>query len=276
MLVDELRTSGFSNPSRELMQLLAGLILLWEASAREVQQPGRSLFASDGLSETLEEIHRFASAWPTIPQMLGLQNPRMLVIPEVVAAHERSSGRAAAFLWEGIRKLSICDPHARTELLSTLEIAIDLWIHEARYAAEFATPPALAEFMVALANPQPGERIYDPCFGAGGLLARTASSLSKTDKARSGESFSSTSIWGQELDGNLYPVALARIILSGFLYPNLKIGDSLAESIPAAGAFSEFDCIIANVPFGFRPSKVSVRATASGQLRHSVVKMRHD
>lgn len=39
-----------------------------------------------------------------------------------------------------------------------------------RDSGEFTTPQPIADLMLELADPKPGDHIYDPCFGMGGLL----------------------------------------------------------------------------------------------------------
>ena len=59
--------------------------------------------------------------------------------------------------------------------------ALQFLIEDTRDAIQFATTWVLADLMVALLDPKPGARIYDPCFGVGGLLARAGPApLSRT------------------------------------------------------------------------------------------------
>jgi len=39
-------------------------------------------------------------------------------------------------------------------------------------AGEFFTPPEVARLMANVLDPQPGQTVYDPCCGSGGLLIK--------------------------------------------------------------------------------------------------------
>ncbi|MCP5046375.1 MAG: SAM-dependent DNA methyltransferase, partial [bacterium] len=45
------------------------------------------------------------------------------------------------------------------------------------YPGEVTTPGIVSGLMVELMDPKPGERIYDPCFGTGGILLECAKKL---------------------------------------------------------------------------------------------------
>src|SRR5437867_452016 len=62
----------------------------------------------------------------------------------------------------------------RDVLASEFEETLRTWVEQTRFSGEFATPPALADLMVELVAPRVGARVYDPCFGTGGLLVRAA------------------------------------------------------------------------------------------------------
>lgn len=283
MVADELHSSGLSNAAGELLQLVAGLVLFRLASGPEAEGiRRRTIFASAGISDSMEEVEALARSWTYLPRMVGVEAPLKVPVPRIVDEGGLSSTRAAGFLWDGIKSTDAQTTQGRSELLLTLNAAIALWAREAKYGGEFTTAGDLADLMVALADPQPGERIYDPCFGTGSLLARAASAVfGATADRRVDGSRPKPSIWGQELEPTLYVVALARIILSGEPHPELRIADSLADPIPASAPYNEFDCILANVPFGFRPPKDVVASypipTASSEsafIQHILARLR--
>ena len=125
----------------------------------------------------------------------------------------------------------------------------------AKMGGEFTTPQPVAELMVNLLEPNPGERIYDPCFGSGGLLARAASCLH--EKAlqmppRVWADVQQRSVFGVEINPIAYSIGLARVVLAGIEHPGLEFGDAL-ERPPARDRSSEgFDCILAVPPWGGR------------------------
>ncbi|MBD1890516.1 N-6 DNA methylase [Coleofasciculus sp. FACHB-SPT9] len=142
-------------------------------------------------------------------------------------------------------------------------------IKKQKYSGQFFTPPAVVELMVELAKPQPGERIYDPCFGTGGLLVACVPGLREAVKMQSSENSlkfqnhipsrrkfptssqsrgsrgrlntnglflpSWSSIFGVEIDPYLYVIAMVRVMLSGVDNPELELGDTLERPIGQIG-----------------------------------------
>ena len=129
----------------------------------------------------------------------------------------------------------------------------------AEYSAEssksfgqYVTPQHIAELMIELANPQPGERIYDPCFGVGTVLAaagrKVVSAGDRLSPAKWAE-IESRAIYGIELNRQAYLLGLARVILSGINNPHLEFGDTLQRT-HWRDTPERFDCIIADPPWG--------------------------
>jgi type I restriction enzyme M protein len=142
-------------------------------------------------------------------------------------------------------------------------------IKKQKYSGQFFTPPAVVELMVELAKPQPGERIYDPCFGTGGLLVACVPGLREAVKMQASENSlkfqnprplrrkfptssqsrgsrgkintdglflpSESSIFGVEIDPFLYVIARVRVMLSGVDNPELELGDTLERPIGQIG-----------------------------------------
>jgi type I restriction enzyme M protein len=112
------------------------------------------------------------------------------------------------------------------------------------------TPPVIAKLMVELADPLPRERIYDPCYRVGTILAEVGRYLATQGQRRPAvKSFETESraIYGGEKNSSAYLIGLARVILSGINSPHLALGDTLLRD--SAPAFEDcFDCIITNPP----------------------------
>ena len=118
--------------------------------------------------------------------------------------------------------------------------------------AQFYTPKSIVELMVEFADPKPGERIYNPCFGTGGLLvesARRIKAAAKTLPAGEWDRLRSQSIFGVDMDPLVYTIALTRIILAGIPEPKLEMADSLER--PVASSSDRFDVILACPPWGY-------------------------
>ena len=152
------------------------------------------------------------------------------------------------------RMSEIRTPEGRT---TTLSLLAELVNAAGRFAGRFTTPVPVADLMLELVAPQPGETIYDPCFGFGGFLlgaARRISATTGTDpsptRADRGR------IVGVEVDREAYAVGLCRTLLAGIQHARLELGDALHKPRPADG----FDCILAAPPWG-RP--ISTKRPAS-------------
>jgi type I restriction enzyme M protein len=114
-------------------------------------------------------------------------------------------------------------------------------------AGEFYTPRTVVRLMVNILDPQPGETIYDPACGTGGMLLETVHHVRAAggdDRLMLGKLF------GQEK--NLTTAAIARMNL--FLHGGedfaIVRGDTLREPAYFSGdRLATFDCVIANPPF---------------------------
>lgn len=111
-------------------------------------------------------------------------------------------------------------------------------------AGEFFTARPIVKLMVNLLDPKPGDEVYDPAAGTGGMLIEAIKHINN-DRMTYGR------IYGQEK--NLSTSAIARINL--FLHggKDFKIvqGDTLRDpKFLKAGKVQQFDCVIANPPFG--------------------------
>lgn len=115
---------------------------------------------------------------------------------------------------------------------------------------QFVSPADIARLVAAMADPRPGDRIYDPCFGSGGFL--TAAWQHATRETVSSQSRNETGVFGVEINPTAYVVGLTRLILAGVPEPHLECGNSL-EREPAASQHKDgFDVVLANPPIGMR------------------------
>ncbi|MFF1505861.1 N-6 DNA methylase [Streptomyces sp. NPDC058326] len=113
-------------------------------------------------------------------------------------------------------------------------------------AGEFFTPREVVNLLVGILHPEPGESVYDPTCGSGGMLVATINQLRE-----SGKDHRTLRVYGQEI--NLTTASIARMNL--FLHEiedfDIKRGDTLRA--PAfkdpSGAVRTFDAVIANPPF---------------------------
>lgn len=116
-------------------------------------------------------------------------------------------------------------------------------------AGEFFTPRAVVRLLVKLLDPRPGETIYDPACGSGGMLVETIGEV----RERGGD-VRTLRLFGQEV--NLTTSAIARMNLYLHAIEDFQIlrGDTLREPkfSDKDGSISRFDVVIANPPFSLK------------------------
>lgn len=113
-------------------------------------------------------------------------------------------------------------------------------------AGEFFTPRQVVRLLIRILQPQPGESIYDPACGSGGMLVETINTVRDH-----GADTRTLRLYGQEV--NLTTSAIARMNLFLHDIEDFKIvrGDTLRSPglREADGHLSKFDVVVANPPF---------------------------
>ena len=111
-------------------------------------------------------------------------------------------------------------------------------------AGEFYTPRTIVKLMVDLLDPQPGETVYDPACGTGGMLIEAIKHM-KNDRLTWGR------IYGQENNLSTSAIARMNLYLHGAKDIQIKQGDTLRNPLfLEKGKLKTFDCVLANPPFG--------------------------
>jgi type I restriction enzyme M protein len=117
-------------------------------------------------------------------------------------------------------------------------------------AGEFFTPRSVVELMINVLNPQPGETIYDPSCGSGGMLIESV----KHVKEEGGDPrLLFGRIYGQEKNLNTASIARMNLILHGMEDFSIATADTLREpQFVQRDTLMTFDCVIANPPFSLK------------------------
>jgi len=115
-------------------------------------------------------------------------------------------------------------------------------------AAEFYTNRTVVKLMTLIMDPQPGESVYDPTCGSGGLLLNCALHLKEE-----GKEYRTLKLYGQEI--NLITSAIARMnmFMHGIEEFSIVRGDTLAN--PAFlhnDELKKFNIILANPPYSIK------------------------
>lgn len=113
-------------------------------------------------------------------------------------------------------------------------------------AGEFFTPRAVVNLLVGILQPEPGESVYDPACGSGGMLVATINQLRDA-----GKDHRSLRLYGQEINLTTSSIARMNLFLHEIEDFDIKRGDTLRAPAfkDTRGAVRTFDAVIANPPF---------------------------
>jgi type I restriction enzyme M protein len=123
---------------------------------------------------------------------------------------------------------------------------------------EYFTPRHIVNFLVQLANPKYGERIYDPFCGTGGMLISAFNHI-RDDLIEQGyltekvlKDLKENTVYGSEISSNAR-IAKMNMILTGDGHSNIKQQDTLLNPEK-----EKFDIIITNIPFNLEGTATSL------------------
>lgn len=116
-------------------------------------------------------------------------------------------------------------------------------------AQEFYTNRTLVHLMTLMLEPQPGESIYDPTCGTGGMLISAA-----TEVKRQGKEWRNLRLYGQELNYGTSAIARMNLFLHGVTDGHIAHGDTLSRPAfhDAKGRLQTFAVVLANPPYSIK------------------------
>lgn len=116
-------------------------------------------------------------------------------------------------------------------------------------AQEFYTNRTLVHLMTMMLEPQPGESVYDPTCGTGGMLISTAAEVK-----RQGKEWRNLRLYGQELNYGTSAIARMNLFLHGITDGHIAHGDTLSRPafLNAKGGLQTFDVVLANPPYSIK------------------------
>lgn len=130
---------------------------------------------------------------------------------------------------------------------------------------QFFTPREIIRVMVEVVKPEIGKTVYDPGCGTGGFLAqafeymRGRAEQAETLDAKKLETLKRRTFYGREKDNDVYPIALANLLLHGIDEPHIWHGNTLSGQESYAGLYKGapqfFDYVLMNPPFGGKEGK---------------------
>ena len=115
-------------------------------------------------------------------------------------------------------------------------------------AQEFYTNRTLVHLMTRMLRPRPGERIYDPTAGTGGML------ISALAEARRGGGDPRTlGLHGQEIIGTTAAIARMNLVLHGVEDFRIAVGNTLRDpAFVERDRLMTFDVVLANPPYSIK------------------------
>ena len=115
-------------------------------------------------------------------------------------------------------------------------------------AQEFYTNRTLVHLMVQMLEPQPGERIYDPTVGTGGMLISALAEV----KRRGGDT-RTLGLYGQELIHITAAIARMNLVLHGVEDFDIVAGNTLSNpAFIERDRLRTFDVVLANPPYSIK------------------------
>jgi type I restriction enzyme M protein len=115
-------------------------------------------------------------------------------------------------------------------------------------AQEFYTNRTLVHLMTLILDPQPGESVYDPTCGTGGMLLSAVAELKRRD-----QEYRNLKLYGQELNLMSSSIARMNLFLHGIMDFDVERGNTLSEPKFLQGdQLQQFDVILANPPYSIK------------------------
>jgi len=111
-------------------------------------------------------------------------------------------------------------------------------------AAEFYTNRTVVRLMTLIVDPQPGESIYDPTCGSGGMLLNARSLVQER-----GKEYRTLKLYGQEINIITSSIAGMNMFIHGVQDFKIIQGDTLRRpAFVENGQVKQFDICLANPP----------------------------
>lgn len=114
---------------------------------------------------------------------------------------------------------------------------------------EFYTPKEVVQLLVRLLDPQPGQEVYDPTCGSGGMLVESAHHVAELPDGTLMER-PNVMLYGQEKNLGTWAISKLNLYLHN-MRADIRRGDTLVDPkhLNEDGSLKVFDRVIANPPF---------------------------
>ncbi len=201
---------------------------------------------AEGLKQRLEDLSNFIKQ----KSICGVDHPLSFFLPILTAPLQvllRTSPDRLRILFGWVNELSLDQSAERRAVLNIFD-SVFAEIPGAGHG-EYSSSREIADLMASLARPQPGDRIYDPCFGSGNLLLAAWNQVQESVKAQ--EHFGEPAeICGVEINEAVFSLGLTRLLISGVEEPHLESGNCLGRETLNSPIREGFDVVLSNPPMG--------------------------
>lgn len=120
-----------------------------------------------------------------------------------------------------------------------------------RNGGEYYTPRPLIRAMIAVVDPEVGERVYDGAVGSAGFLCEAFDYMSKGKlTVAQQEQLQDATFYGKEKKPLAYVIAIMNLMLHGVRAPNIQNTNTLGENINDIQERDRHHVVLANPPFG--------------------------
>jgi type I restriction enzyme M protein len=164
---------------------------------------------------------------------------------------DRLPERALRDLIDAFDRLTLDPEHVPNDLLGA---AYEYLLREfadasGKKAGEFFTPRAVVRLLVKVLDPQPGETVYDPACGSGGMLVETIGQVRED-----GGDPRQLHLYGQEVSLTTSAIARMNLFIHDIEDFDIVRGDTLRDPKlrQKDGHVRRFDVVIANPPFSLK------------------------
>lgn len=151
-------------------------------------------------------------------------------------------------LLEHFSKHKLGNRHYRADIMGdAYEILLKKFADDSKAkAGEFYTPRPVVKLLIQILDPKPGDTVYDPACGSGGMLIEAVHHMNNDDLC-------CNSIFGQEKNATNAAIAKMNLFLHGASDFHIMQGDTLRDpKITQGNKVAKFDCVVANPPFSLK------------------------
>jgi len=126
-----------------------------------------------------------------------------------------------------------------------------------RNGGQYYTPRPLIRAMIAVTNPQIGEKVYDGAVGSAGFLCESYDYMLEhmEQNVDNLKTLQTSTFYGKEKKNLAYVIGIMNMILHGIEAPNITHTNTLGENISDIQEKDRFHVILANPPFGGKERK---------------------